>query len=328
MLTTEQILNAIFTPVSSGAYSAEEVDLFLNKVAESYEEAQRTNKELIKKISILADKIESYRSDEEAIKLALLDARRLAETINKEAAAKADSTVGAAEEKAKSILEEAQAEAARITDEAKNSAKGIVDNARVAVQSLTDRAQRETEQAITAAQQKATEIIIKAEAQGREIIGTSKGDYEYYSCELVRIKKETAEFKATVESLLAGQMELISSLPAAALAVEETAKEADTVEEITEAPAEVEPAVEPVEEISAPVAEEIPAVEESVVAPVTDNLLAEIFGEAEEKTAPAEIEDPVAEEPAAEIVEEVVEDSCCAKDSACCAEKAGAPCAE
>lgn len=30
----------------------------------------------------------------------------------------------------------------------------------------------------------------------------------------------------------------------------------------------------------------------------------------------------------AEIVEEVVEDSCCAKDSACCAEKAGAPCAE
>lgn len=29
----------------------------------------------------------------------------------------------------------------------------------------------------------------------------------------------------------------------------------------------------------------------------------------------------------AEIIEEAVEDSCCAKDSACC-EKAGAPCAE
>ena len=308
MLTTEQILNAIFTPVVSGAYSAEEVDLFLKRVAESYEEALHTNKELIKKISILADKIESYRSDEEAIKLALLDARRLAESINKEATAKAASTVGAAEEEAKAIREAAEAEAARITDEARASAKGIVDNARVAVQSLTDRAQRETEQAITAAQQKATEIIIKAEAQSKEIVGKSKADFEYYSSELGRIKKETATFKATVKSLLAGQMDLVSSLPgsdsdSAPSTEEEAVYEPDlpdTIEEIIEEVAEADLIVEPVEEIPAPAAEEIPASEETISAPVTGNLLAEIFGEVEKEETPV-----VAEEIAAEPIEEI-----------------------
>ncbi len=320
MLTTDQILNAIFTPVSAGAYSAEEVDLFLNKVAESYEEALQTNKELIKKISILADKIESYRSDEEAIKLALLDARRLAESINKEATAKAESVVKAADAEAAKVIDAATAEAARITDEAKTSAKGIVDNARVAVQSLTDRAQRETEQAITAAQQKATEIILRAEAQGREIIGTSKADYERYSSELVRVKKESAAFKSTIAALLAGQTELISSLPDEAFAVEEseetpavadvpvavedpaeeTAAEPDapdTVEEIIEEVAEADFIVEPVEEIPAPAASSL-----------FDEIIEEVEGkgkeipevEAEPVIEESVVETPVAEAPAVE----------------------------
>lgn len=324
MLTTDQILNAIFTPVSAGAYSAEEVDLFLKRVAESYEEALQTNKELIKKISILADKIESYRSDEEAIKLALLDARRLAESINKEATAKAESVVKAADTEAAKVIDAATAEAARITDEAKTSAKGIVDNARVAVQSLTDRAQRETEQAITAAQQKATEIVLRAEAQGREIIGTSKADYERYSSELVRIKKESAAFKSTVETLLAGQMELILSLPDEALAVEESEEiPAPAVADIpvaVEAPAEetvAEPdAPDTVEEIIEEVAEADLIVEpvEEIPAPATSGLFDEIIEEVEGKSkdipeidAEPVIEAPVAETPVVEAAPAVEE---------------------
>ena len=57
MLRTEQILNAKFTPVSKGTYSADEVDAFIKAVAESYDESLNQNKELIKKISILADNV-------------------------------------------------------------------------------------------------------------------------------------------------------------------------------------------------------------------------------------------------------------------------------
>ena len=97
MLKPEQIVNAKFTPVSKGTYSAEEVDAFLKTVASEYEKSLAEKAELIKKISILADKIESYRSDEEAIKLALLDAHKMAESVSKTAKNKADETVAEAE---------------------------------------------------------------------------------------------------------------------------------------------------------------------------------------------------------------------------------------
>lgn len=229
MLTTDQILNAMFTPVSKGAYNADEVDSFLKNVAESYETALQNNKELIKKISILADKIESYRNDEEAIKLALLDARRLAETISREADEKAKEKLEDADLKAKVVLDGANRQSTEMINEAREKAKEIVDNARVAVTSLTDRAQRETEQAIVSAQQKATEIVLKAEAQGRDIVGSSKADFEYYSCELERIKAETAEFKAAVEKLCKGQLELIAIADSAASEEDEAVVSDDVV---------------------------------------------------------------------------------------------------
>lgn len=268
MLTTEQILNAMFTPVSRGAYSADEVDAFLKNVAESYEQALQDNKELIKKISILADKLESYRGDEEAIKLALLDARRLAETITKDANIKADAVVAQADEKAKTIVDDANAQSDKIVEEARTTAKGLVENARTAVASLTERAQNETEQAITAAQQEATEIVLKAEAKSREIIGRSKADFEYYSCELERIKKETESYKLAAEKLCKDQLALLEAvkLPEIVVAEKEQAPEAEL-----------------------PVAEEKPAAVEEVEAPVAEE--------------PAEIAEPVAEEVAEDVAE-------------------------
>ena len=104
MLKTEQILNAKFTPVSKGTYNAEEVDSFLKVVAQSYDALTGEKNELIKKISILADKIESYRNDEEAIKRSLLDAHKMADTINKNATIKSDTLIGDAETRAQLIV--------------------------------------------------------------------------------------------------------------------------------------------------------------------------------------------------------------------------------
>lgn len=265
MLTTDQILNAMFTPVSRGAYSADEVDAFLKTIAESYEQALQDNKELIKKISILAEKLESYRSDEEAIKLALLDARRLSESINKDANIKAETVVSEAQANAKAILDEAAAQSNQMVDEAREKAKEIVDNARVAVTSLTDRAQNETEQAITAAQQKATEIVLKAEAQGREIIGRSKADFEYYSCELERIKKETESYKLVAEKLCKDQLALIENVKVPEITV---AEKAPVIEEI-------QPVAEEIPEVvteTVPQETEIPAAEEPTTEVQADNI--------------------------------------------------------
>ncbi len=259
MLRTEQILNAKFTPVSKGTYNAEEVDAFLNSVAASYDESLNQNKELIKKISILADKIEVYRNDEEAIKLALLDAHRMAETINKNAKTKADDILTDAETRSKIILDGANRQANQSIDEAKEKAKEIVDNARTAVASLTERAQFETESTIKAAQKKAEEIVAQAEAEGKSIIGTSKESFEFYSAELAKVKSETIKFKETIQEICKGQLSLLDGMPefiaavnAVSAVAEQDSVEKDNVtevavEEIIEEEAVFEDVIEDIE---------------------------------------------------------------------------------
>ncbi len=258
MLRTEQILNAKFTPISKGTYSADEVDAFLKTVAESYEGLIGEKNELIKKISILADKVESYRNDEEAIKLSLLDAHRMAETVNKNAKEKADSLVSDAEGKSKIILDGANRQSAQIVSEARDKAKEIVDNARTAVTSLTERAQRETEQTISAAKAKANEIVADAEAEGKRIIGSSKKSYEFYSAEIAKMQDATSKFKASVEALCKGQLNLLDDIPQNLFnAINEAAQSVSDVEEPAE---EVLPVSEPIVESPVESEAEVPAV--------------------------------------------------------------------
>ncbi len=291
MLRTEQILNAKFTPVSSGTYSAEEVDAFLKTVAQSYEESLGQNRELMKKIGILADKIESYRNDEEAIKLALLDAHKMADSINREAAEKAESAVKDAENRSKIILDGANRQSGQMIDEAREKAKEIVDNARTAVASLTERAQTETENAITAANNKAAEIVAHAKAEGDNIIGDSKEAYEFYSSELSKIKAETEKFKASVQELCKSQLNLLDVIPeyvAVAAPVEtepvEEVADEEMVEEVIIAPEIIEEASE---------AEAITSAEE---------LLAEIQQEAQVVYTPEESVSEDSEETVEEII--------------------------
>ncbi len=296
MLRTEQILNAKFTPVSKGTYSAEEVDSFLKTVAASYEESLGENRELIKKISILADKIESYRNDEEAIKLALLDAHKMAESITKNATDKADALVADAENKSKILLDGANRQTSQMIDEAREQAKSIVDNAREACASLTEKAQKDADDKLADAAQKAAGIIAGAEEEGKNIIGNSKESYEFFTAELEKVKAQTTKFKAAMEDLCKGHLNLIDNIPAEYIAAV-TAAVAPVVEEAVE---------------EAPVAEE-PVIDESVIETVepeaapeaeTNDLDSEFAAVAAEIEAPAEEE--AAEE---EFVDEAVEEA-------------------
>ncbi len=201
MLKTEQILNAKFTPVSAGTYSAIEVDNFLKSVAESYEQNIQEKAALLKKMGILADKVEKYRNDEDAIKASLLDAHKMAESINKESRAKADKIIEDATAKAEETISNAQKISESTVEEAKNKAKNIVDNAKSAVDALKDKAQIQTDNAIKQAEIEANQIIKSANEQSAKIIGNSKDAYDFYTGELKKLKKEIEGFKTLIEAL-------------------------------------------------------------------------------------------------------------------------------
>lgn len=313
MLRTEQILNAKFTPVSKGTYSAEEVDAFLRTVAASYEESLGENRELIKKISILADKIESYRNDEEAIKLALLDAHKMAESISKSATDKAEALVADAESKSKILLDGANRQTAQMIEEAREQAKNIVDNAREACDALTAKAQKDADEKLADAAQKAAGIIEGAEEEGRKIIGDSKESYEFFTAELEKVKAQTSKFKAAMEDLCKGQLSLIGNIPAEYIAaVNAAVTPAD--EEIVEEPiAEAESVAEISEEIVEEIVDELPAIEE-VVEEVSEEIL-EVSEEVSEEPTEAEtVEEPeidlygILDIPSDDVVDTAVEE--------------------
>ena len=95
MLTPAKIKNHHFEIAGKNAYKAQSVDEFFEIVADSYDQMFRENGELVRKISALAETIDAYKSDEDNIRAALVNAQRMADQIIKEAQAKAFAELGA-----------------------------------------------------------------------------------------------------------------------------------------------------------------------------------------------------------------------------------------
>ncbi len=312
MLRPEQIANAKFTPVSTGTYSAEEVDAFLKLVADAYAETLKEKEVLIKKISILAEKVESYRGDEEAIKLSLLDAHKMAAEVTKNAEEQARTLVSDAEASAKEKTENAEKQAAELSDAARLQAGDIVNNARTAVASLKERAQQEADKTVDDAKAQAEVIIAKANAEHDSIVGNSKGEYEHYVAELDKVRNELAKFKSLFEGFNVGEAYVATEYvpaPVAEPSVPVIEKAEEAAEEIAEEIIE-EPAAEAVEAAEEPEAAAEPEQEKIVdidipVFDLSDDNEPEIpfFEEPEEEIKieveeePAVVEEPVIEEP-------------------------------
>lgn len=142
-MNAKDIVSKEFDTVKRGGYDAAEVDTFLKDVSIEYKKMQNENEELEKKLEVLAEKIREYRKDEDALRDALLiakkqgiavvnEAKEDAEKIRKEAKEKADKTIKDADAlaaKKKEIsgknLTEANAKAKQIVDEANAKADEI-----------------------------------------------------------------------------------------------------------------------------------------------------------------------------------------------------------
>lgn len=104
MLSIEEIKNISFRKASLGGYRPEDVDNFIDQVLITMEQLRKEKSDLIKKMDILATRVEEYRADEDAVRNALLSAQRVADTTVKEARAKAAKILEEAENIAKAKL--------------------------------------------------------------------------------------------------------------------------------------------------------------------------------------------------------------------------------
>lgn len=107
MITPQDIREKTFEKAVFGGYDMSTVDAFLEELASDLALLQKENAVLKGKMKVLVEKVEEYRGNEDALRLAVVSAQRLATTIEREA-----------REKAAGIIAEAEAEAQRITGSA------------------------------------------------------------------------------------------------------------------------------------------------------------------------------------------------------------------
>lgn len=114
-MTGKEIMQEEFEKSGMRGYRADQVDAFLQKVADQVDSQAREISDLTYKIQILAEKIEEYKADEGNIRDALLSAQKL----------------GA------SIVNEAKTKAEAMTTEAKSTYDNMMTQAKTKVDSLT-----------------------------------------------------------------------------------------------------------------------------------------------------------------------------------------------
>lgn len=119
MLTPQEVAEHAFTKASFGGYNMAMVDEFLDQVTADYTSLYKENTTLKAKMKVLADKVEEYRSTEDAMRKALLSAQRMADQMVAEAEVKKASIVQDAEaearDKIQAIRQEVANEEARLT---------------------------------------------------------------------------------------------------------------------------------------------------------------------------------------------------------------------
>lgn len=122
MLTLNDIINVSFRKSRLSGYNTEDVDNFIDQVKESYDELMKKNielkeemekqnaekEQLLKKLEVLAGKIEDYRQEEDEIKNALVSAQKLGDASIREARHKAEIIVKDATLKAGHIASAAE----------------------------------------------------------------------------------------------------------------------------------------------------------------------------------------------------------------------------
>ena len=262
MITPNQIREKKISTVESGGYDRDEVNTLLLDVIESYEAVFAENKELYRKMEILANKIEEYRADEDYIKSALITAQKMASKMENEAKEKADDTLAKSAASAQQTVVDAKEKADKIIGEARDYVASLTKEKTEAAEEIIAQAQKKANDAIDGANVVANNTLIHAKKLADEIVKKAKAYQDYHSEIVSKLKSESNDFKAAIISLYEAQLEKINEIPDAVIKPEYDAEGLNTIEnELNNLIGDIEE--QAVEEEIVEDAEDIEAIEET-----------------------------------------------------------------
>ena len=290
MITPSQIREKNLSTVQNGGYDKDEVNELLADVVESYEAVYNENKELYRKMEILANKIEEYRSEEDSIKTALITAQKMADRITKEAKEKAEEKLTESAATAQQTVMDAKEKADKMISEARTYVSDFTKEKQTAAESIINEAEGKANEAIDGAKLVAQNILNQAKQLSDELVTKAKAEKEYHETLVSKLKSESDGFKNSLMSLYQTQMEHLREMVELKPEVEEDNEKIKAVE------SEMNQIISDIDEInklqSQPVAEEPAAQDEKPEADEdntsSDETVDEIIDEIEEAEATRE----------------------------------------
>ncbi len=223
MITSNDIRNATFGRAGRG-YKTMDVDMLLDRAVETIDQLTAENQELLRKMEILAEKIQEYRRDEDSIRNALLTAQRSADQIMREA-----------KENAETLTNDTQS----VTDEALAAAKKKAEE-------MLKEAQEKSIAIVNETKEKAAIVLTEAKQKADNMLKDAEEDCQKELLQLEATKKQAAEFRAALMEMYRQQFELMKKGPAVEYIPPKKEEEAQP-ETLSEAPV-TEPVAEEVED--------------------------------------------------------------------------------
>ncbi len=233
MITANDIRTSVFSRAGRG-YKVQDVDDFLEEAAVSMEQLQKENEELVRKLEVLADRIQEYRNDEDSIRSALLTAQKSADKVMKEANEKKEEIIADARQQAEDMLRLSHDKSVAIATETKEKATAVLAEAK-------DKASRLLLEAKTKSEDMLSEAVEGCKAE-KKYLDFLKEQEKFFRQEIVEMYKKQfellkrgPEIVKELENALAAEQEPVTlaeqSIPSEDCAVQEEVVEA--TEEIT-----------------------------------------------------------------------------------------------
>ena len=164
MFTADEIRQITFEKVMRG-YRPEDVESFMENIADEFEALEKEKKDLEEKLYLLAEKVEQYKAEEESIKTTLINAQRLGESIVSDARVKADNVIREATIKKNDIISSAYNEIEgteevlnKLRREVSDFKRNILSLYKTHIESLSNLPEENTEEVAVVEEEKEPEV--------------------------------------------------------------------------------------------------------------------------------------------------------------------------
>lgn len=194
---------------SENGYDSQQVNAVIDEAAKTIDAYVNENKELYRKMEILAKKIEEYREEEDSIKAALITAEKMAEQIRRESNEKASALILESEKTAKNNITEAQEKADKVISEAREYASSVIKEKNEQASEIMADAEKKANDAINSSKIVAQNILDQAKEISDDLVSKSKDEKEAYEHLVTALKSDAETFISNLKALYSNQLSVL-----------------------------------------------------------------------------------------------------------------------